>query len=316
MEILLRAGLMFGFFLAAVLGGIFLYLRFSNGRYFTGKAVPEEKKAYTKQRYILTVIALLGLGIYFGVFFDYSPFFREDPNAWKTKDSKTMAYVMMQSFVKDRLKSPGSAKFEWITEPACTIEKDGFEYRISSWVDSQNAFGAVIRTQFSGIVRQADKDNWELVSLIFPENIQGTTNQNRMTIQEFVDAYNYNAPGFRASQNNKWNIKEMEKINSIDLIINETAKAVITFEKVPPYYLNGFMFYIGDANNAEIRTESIGALFSMIGTFEPGKTYNEMERFINSIFAQEHGKEVELPHGAKCTVLDLGNVTVFSVGYE
>jgi hypothetical protein len=30
----------------------------------------------------------------------------------------------------------------------------------------------------------------------------------------------------------------------------------------------------------------------------------------------EHGKEVELPHGAKCTVLDVGNVTVFSGGYE
>ncbi|MDR1286783.1 MAG: hypothetical protein LBK08_04155 [Treponema sp.] len=240
----------------------------------------------------------------------------DDVDAWKTKDNKTMAYVMMQNFVKDRLKSPGSAKFEWITEPTCTIEKDEFEYRISSWVDSQNTFGAMIRTRFSGIVRQVDKDNWELVSLIFPENIQESTNQNRMTIQEFVDAYNYNAPGFRASQNNKWDIKEMEKINSIDLIINETAKAVITFEKVPPYYLNGFMFYISGANNAEIRAESIGALFSMIGTFEPGKTYNEMEKFINSIFAQEHGKEIELPHGAKCTVLDLGNVTVFSVGYE
>ncbi|MDR1029514.1 MAG: hypothetical protein LBL76_01420 [Treponema sp.] len=80
-----------------------------------------------------------------------------------------MAYVMMQNFVKDRLKSPGSAKFEWITEPACTIEKNGVEYRISSWVDSQNTLGAMIRTRFFGIVRQIDKDNWELLALEFEE---------------------------------------------------------------------------------------------------------------------------------------------------
>jgi hypothetical protein len=93
----------------------------------------------------------------------------EDPNSWKTEDNTTMAYVMMQNFVKDRLKSPGSAKFEWITEPACTIEKDGFEYRISSWVDSQNDFSALTRTRFSGVVRQVDKDNWELLALEFEE---------------------------------------------------------------------------------------------------------------------------------------------------
>jgi hypothetical protein len=305
----------FIFFLSAILSAIIMYVRFSQNRYVTGKEIPAEKKAQAKQRYILTPLFLLGFGVYFGFFWN-APVLREDPNAWKTKDNKTMAYVMMQDFVKDRLRSPGSAKFEWITEPACTIEKDGFEYRISSWVDSQNDFGALLRTRFSGVVRQVDKENWELVSLNFSENTQESTSQIRMTIQEFVDAYNYNAPEFRARQNSKWDIKEMEKVNSIDLTINEAAKAVITFEKVPPYYLNGFMFYIGDANNVEIRVESIGALFSMIGAFEPGSTYNEMERFINSIFAQEHGKEIELPHGAKCTVLDVGNIAVFSVGYE
>jgi hypothetical protein len=48
-------------------------------------------------------------------------------------------------------------------------KKEGFEYRINSWVDSQNDFGALIRTRFSGIVRQADKDNWELLALEFAE---------------------------------------------------------------------------------------------------------------------------------------------------
>jgi hypothetical protein len=157
----------------AFLGAIFMYIRFSQNRYFTGKEIPAEKKAQVKQRYILTVIFLAGFGIYFGFFWtspDQTPqAIAREAEAWKTKDNTTMAYVMMQNFVKDQLRSPASAKFEWITEPDCKIIKDGFEYTISSWVDSQNAFGAVLRTRFSGVVRQADKDNWELLALEFEE---------------------------------------------------------------------------------------------------------------------------------------------------
>jgi len=155
-------------FLAAFFSAIFMYVRFSQNRYLTGKEIPSEKKAQVKQRYILTPLFLLGFAIYMG-FFWKAPVVNEDPNAWKTKDNKTMAYVMMQEFVKRNLVSPGSAKFEWISEPDCIISKDGFEYTISSWVDSQNGFGALIRTRFAGIVRQVDKDNWELLELEFEE---------------------------------------------------------------------------------------------------------------------------------------------------
>ncbi|MCL2139364.1 MAG: hypothetical protein FWH41_07525, partial [Treponema sp.] len=106
--------------------------------------------------------------IYFG-FFWTAPVVKEDPNAWKTQDNKTMAYVMMQNFVKEYLVSPASAKFEWITEPDCQITKEGFDYRISSWVDSQNNLGVMVRTRFAGVVRQIDKDNWELQALEFEE---------------------------------------------------------------------------------------------------------------------------------------------------
>lgn len=169
MQFLLSLLIGFIFFLAAFLGGVFMYLRFSKGRYVTGKEIPAEKKAVVKQRYILTVIALIALGVYFGMVFDYKPFFAESSDAWKTTDNKTMAYVMMQNFVKENLKSPGSAKFEWITEPDCKITKNEFDYTISSWVDSQNAFGATVRTRFIGIVRQTNKDNWRLMALEFKE---------------------------------------------------------------------------------------------------------------------------------------------------
>jgi hypothetical protein len=151
------------------------------GVLFIGRAVyvavkikedPETTKYGKNPKVAITVLVSLGAVLFLtgSIGIPIADFFKpEAPDAWKTKDNKTMAYVMMQNFVKDQLKSPGSAKFEWITEPACTIEKEGFEYRISSWVDSQNDFRALIRTRFSGIVRQADKDNWELLALEFED---------------------------------------------------------------------------------------------------------------------------------------------------
>ena len=34
-----------------------------------------------------------------------------DSNAWKTEDNKSMAYIMMEDFVKRRLKAPSTAEF-------------------------------------------------------------------------------------------------------------------------------------------------------------------------------------------------------------
>jgi flagellar basal body-associated protein FliL len=123
-----------------------------------------------KNKGISLIIVAIILFVISGIGILITDIFKPDPpDAWKTKDNKTMAYVMMQEFVKRNLVSPGSAKFEWISEPDCKISKDGFEYTISSWVDSQNSFGALIRTRFTGVVRQVDKDNWELVELEFDE---------------------------------------------------------------------------------------------------------------------------------------------------
>jgi len=143
---------------------VLLARRVYNGIHIWGKPIQQEKYQAVKKQYnmVLVFLILLTFVVPFII-----PEPKEDPNAWKTKDNTTMAYVMMQDFVKRDLVSPSSAKFEWITEPDCKISKDGFDYSISSWVDSQNSFGALIRTRFSGVVRQIDKDNWRLVELEF-----------------------------------------------------------------------------------------------------------------------------------------------------
>jgi hypothetical protein len=91
--------------------------------------------------------------------------------SWKQEDNSTMAYIMMEDFVKQKLKSPSTAKFPGVFDGKADHIKylRNQEYRIVSWVDSQNAFGATIRTRFIGEIQQISKDEWQLNSLNFSQ---------------------------------------------------------------------------------------------------------------------------------------------------
>ena len=56
------------------------------------------------------------------------------------------ARTMCAEFVKDRLKSPSTAKFDYRSETAVHHGKG--RYTVTGAVDAQNAFGATIRTQY------------------------------------------------------------------------------------------------------------------------------------------------------------------------
>ena len=126
-----------------------------------GNQIPNKKQVY------IVILALLALG---GIFLFIHSYEKKEADkketvAWKTKDNSTMAYIMMQDFVKRRLKSPASAKFPFASEQDISIQKDEHEYVIFAYVDSQNSFGAMIRTYYSGVVKQIDAENWQLVTL-------------------------------------------------------------------------------------------------------------------------------------------------------
>jgi len=91
--------------------------------------------------------------------------------SWKDQDNSSMAYIMMEGFVERRLKSPSSADFPGVFDgKAGHIRRlGGHKYKIVSWVDSQNAFGAMIRTQFVGEIEQVSEDDWQLHSLEFAQ---------------------------------------------------------------------------------------------------------------------------------------------------
>ena len=80
--------------------------------------------------------------------------------------SPGLAFVMCKDFVKDRLKAPATATFRNFYdddgEVSVTGSGDG-PYRVVSTVDSENGFGAKIRSRFSCTVTHTPGgDNWRL----------------------------------------------------------------------------------------------------------------------------------------------------------
>lgn len=74
----------------------------------------------------------------------------------------SMAEVMCENFVTDRLKAPSTADFPG----ADSVDELGSdEYEVTASVDSENGFGAMIRTDYVCTIRYSGDDKWTLVSL-------------------------------------------------------------------------------------------------------------------------------------------------------
>jgi len=101
-------------FLAAFLSACFMYVRFSQNRYLTGKEIPADKKAQVKQRYILTPLLLLGFAIYMG-FFWKAPENKEYSNAQierlitSTDNNEVKNYIILFINNRPRMKDNISA---------------------------------------------------------------------------------------------------------------------------------------------------------------------------------------------------------------
>ncbi len=81
----------------------------------------------------------------------------------ETTDPNSDAFYMCREFVRDRLKSPKSADFGTLSEGKVKISNN--HYFVSSYVDSENSFGANIRTQFICELSNLGGDQWKLVNL-------------------------------------------------------------------------------------------------------------------------------------------------------
>lgn len=88
-------------------------------------------------------------------------------------EDKVGAFVISQTFIKQKLKSPRTAIFPSITENSVEIENVGMkngrcQIMVKMPVDAQNSFGALVRETFYVTVSPDNfsKGSWDLVEII------------------------------------------------------------------------------------------------------------------------------------------------------
>jgi hypothetical protein len=77
------------------------------------------------------------------------------------------AWISTQQFVEAKLLSPSAAKWPWVHSDDVAEHLGNGRYMVISYVDSENAFGARIRTRFNCIVQHINDDEWRLENLTF-----------------------------------------------------------------------------------------------------------------------------------------------------
>lgn len=76
------------------------------------------------------------------------------------------AFVMCKQFVTDRLKAPATAVFPTYGDSGTqTDQLSALQFRARAFVDSQNGFGANIRTSYTCTVTNTGGNNWHLDDL-------------------------------------------------------------------------------------------------------------------------------------------------------
>lgn len=90
---------------------------------------------------------------------------RASKNPDGTRDYKIEASAAAQMAVERQLKSPGSAKHPWAAPQETTTYIGNSQYRVKSYVDSQNSFGASVRTKYTAVVQVDGPSKATIVSL-------------------------------------------------------------------------------------------------------------------------------------------------------
>ncbi|NMG64887.1 hypothetical protein GPA19_08005 [Azoarcus indigens] len=85
-----------------------------------------------------------------------------------------MAAIICAGYVEDRLLAPKSADFPWGKDARGVWQMPDQVYVIKSYVDSQNAFGAMVRTNYRCEIKAAkggsgDPGDWRLIKLDFEQ---------------------------------------------------------------------------------------------------------------------------------------------------
>lgn len=129
------------------------------------KAAEDRSSKQMKRILLFFAIAV----IIFGILESTIGILRE-PGPPKKYDPGENAYIYAQLFVKDKLKSPSTAEFPFSPDDVWSLGEN--RYKVISYVDSQNSFGATIRTKYIAVLKYipgkgSKPGTWELEDLIF-----------------------------------------------------------------------------------------------------------------------------------------------------
>lgn len=89
------------------------------------------------------------------------------PSSASTYNDSSVAYSMSVLYVRSHLKSPSSAKFCGVN--SASIEQSGDRATTRGWVDSQNSFGATIRTQWTCELHRTANGDYVVDSCVVSE---------------------------------------------------------------------------------------------------------------------------------------------------
>lgn len=82
-------------------------------------------------------------------------------SASRAEQDRFAAVIACQDFMEGRLRAPATAEHPRNTGQAT---RSGSEFTVRSYVDSENGFGAMLRTNYTCVIRLSG-DTWRLVSL-------------------------------------------------------------------------------------------------------------------------------------------------------
>lgn len=127
---------------------------------------PTTKKKRDAGGIMAAVILLAGV-VAFGYMLMPAPASTASPAA-RTAFSvdRSDACLMSQKFVRQNLKAPTTALFPSSTFDNCMTTQSGVTWRVRSFVDAQNSFGAMIRSDYNVEMRYSpSSDTWALVDI-------------------------------------------------------------------------------------------------------------------------------------------------------
>lgn len=136
----------------------------------TCTACKKQLRPIKRSEYIVTLAVTFSIisVIVVGIIFLGKALSSEDngkANNWNIALEAREAWEISQQFVRDNLKAPSTAKFAPYSVD--NIVRDGKGgYRVDSYVDSENSFGAHIRTNYTCIVKKSG-ETWALEHLEF-----------------------------------------------------------------------------------------------------------------------------------------------------